>query len=223
MRLLATIRPETRDPERYQCRPLRHLARQEVRARHSLLHRLPVCRADPTEAVVMAHDQNQPIEAVLDAIGIIPIQSLLIDLLPTERILVRSRCAATTSPPARRPRRSLGRASRGADSAQTHTRTTPRRARSAHTRSSCGIRASLTCPAGFRSGVRHDLPALPRDRPLLPRSRHTPERRRGPSRVRPRHASRGGVHRVRLPCGATGFGSVWGCGRTLVRVHWDHN
>jgi DNA modification methylase len=68
---------------------LRHLAHQEVRARHSLLHRLPVCRADPTEAVVMAHDQNQPIEAVLDAIGIIPIQSLLIDLLPTERILVR--------------------------------------------------------------------------------------------------------------------------------------
>ena len=24
-------------------------------------------------------------------------------------------------------------------------------------------------------------------------------------------------------CGATGSGRVWGCGRTLVRVHWDHN
>ena len=32
--------------------PLRHLARQEVREKHPLLHRLPVCRADPTEAVV---------------------------------------------------------------------------------------------------------------------------------------------------------------------------
>lgn len=31
---------------------LRHLARQEVREKHPLLHRLPVCRADPTEAVV---------------------------------------------------------------------------------------------------------------------------------------------------------------------------